>query len=284
MEKIIKWIQEHKKITTFLIGMCILAPILVIHFLFKIHSNCYWIEAEWEAGDVLGYFGDVLSFAGTVVLGYIAIAQTEKANQMNKELLEIEKNRIKPCVDITSTELSNIYFGESMRKKLQEVYAKNNPMLELIFTKKPRTGTTTKILLLQVPIYNSGKSDISRLFVKKVNNSYLAVSDPNNTGNEIIPMLLDKISLKAGEKTDLYICYEFEISKIGELYQEWYYKNAESVQPHLEMQLVLETVGGKRYVEDICCGSSWNSNMENTKEKMTRLIGSTIINVKETYD
>lgn len=50
------------------------------------------------------------------------------------------------------------------------------------------------------------------------------------------------------------------------------------------MQLVLETVGGKRYVEDICCGSSWNSNMENTKEKMTRLIGSTIINVKETYD
>ena len=111
MEKIIKWIQEHKKITTFLIGMCILAPILVIHFLFKIHSNCYWIEAEWEAGDVLGYFGDVLSFAGTVVLGYIAIAQTEKANQMNKELLEIEKNRIKPCVDITSTELSNIYFG-----------------------------------------------------------------------------------------------------------------------------------------------------------------------------
>ena len=68
----------------------------------------------------MGYFGDVLSFAGTVVLGYIAIAQTEKANQMNKELLEIEKNRIKPCVDITSTELSNIYFGESMRKKLQE--------------------------------------------------------------------------------------------------------------------------------------------------------------------
>lgn len=139
-------------------------------------------------------------------------------------------------------------------------------------------------MLLQVPIYNSGKSDISRLFVKKVNNSYLAVSDPNNTGNEIIPMLLDKISLKAGEKTDLYICYEFEISKIGELDQEWYYKNAESVQPHLEMQLVLETVGGKRYVEDICCESSWNSNMENTKEKMTRLIGSTIINVKETYD
>ena len=56
------------------------------------------------------------------------------------------------------------------------------------------------------------------------------------------------------------------------------------VQPHLEIQLVLEIVGGKRYVEDICCGSSWNSSMKNTKEKMTRLIGSTMINVKEIFD
>ena len=217
MEKIIKRIQEHKKITLFLIGMCILAPIVIIHFLFKICSNCYWIEAEWEAGDVLGYFGDILSFLGTIVLGYIAISQTEKANKMNKELLEIEKNRIKPCVDIDSTEFSNIYLGEAMRKKLQEVYEKNNPILELTFAKKIRTGKTSRVLLLQIQIYNSGSSDISRIFVKKVNNSYLAVSDPNNKENEIIPMLLDKISLKAGEKTDLYICYEFEISKIGEI-------------------------------------------------------------------
>lgn len=283
MEKIVKWIQEHKKITIFLIGMCILAPILVIHFLFKIHSGYYWIEAEWEAGDVLGYFGDVLSFVGTVVLGYIAIAQTEKANQMNKELLEIEKNRIKPCIDIISTEMSNIYLGETMRKKLQEVYMKNEPILELTFTKNPRTGIISSVLLLQIPIYNSGSSDISRIFVKKVN-SYLAVSDPNNQRNEIIPMLLDKISLKAGEKMNLYIKYAFEISKTGEVNQEWYYKNTESVLPHLEMQLELEIVGGKRYIEDICCGSNWNSSMENTKEKMTRLIGTTIINVKEICD
>lgn len=284
MEKIIKWIHEHRKITIFLIGMCILAPILVIHFLFKVHSNCYWIEAEWKAGDILGYFGDVISFVGTIILGYIAIAQTEKSNQMNKELLEIEKNRIKPCVDITATELSNIYLGEAMRKKLQEVHEKNNPILELTFTKKPRTGITTSILLLQIPIYNSGSSDISRIFVKKVHTSYLAVLDPNNKGNEIIPMLMDKISLKSGEKTDLYICYKFEISNVGEIDQEWYYEHAESVLPHLEMQLVLEIVGGKRYIEDICCGSSWNSSMENTREKMTRLIGSTLINVKEICD
>ncbi len=284
MEKILKWIQKHKKITIFLIIMCIFAPVLVINFLFKINSNCYWIEAEWEAGDVLGYFGDVLSFLGTVVLGYIAIAQTEKANQMNKELLEIEKNRIKPCVDISSTELSNIYIGQAMNKKMQEVYKKNKPILELTFTKKPRGESITNVLLLQIPIYNSGNSDISRIFVKKVKNSYLAVSDPNNNGNEIIPMLLDAFSLKAGEKKDLYIIYKFEVQKEEKVDKAWYLENAESVLPHLEMQLKLEIVGGKRFVEDICCGSSWNISMKNTEGKMTRRIGSTMINVKEIDD
>lgn len=201
MEKIIKWIQEHKKMTIFLIGICILLPILVIHFLFKVSTNCYWMETEWEAGDILGYFGDVLSFVGTVVLGYIAIAQTEKTNQMNKELLEIEKSRIKPCVDINEKELSNIYLGNSMIEKLDDVNEKNNPLLELTFTKEPRTGYTTRILLLQIQIYNSGSSDISEIFVEKVKNSYLAVADINNKGrNEIMPLLMDKISLKAGEK------------------------------------------------------------------------------------
>ena len=46
MEKIIKWIQEHKKITTFLIGMCILAPILVIHFLFKTTLGSYPLSGK----------------------------------------------------------------------------------------------------------------------------------------------------------------------------------------------------------------------------------------------
>lgn len=86
------------------------------------------------------------------------------------------------------------------------------------------------------------------------------------------------------KKTDLYICYKFEISQTEKIDKEWYYNNAELVLPRLEMQLGLEVVGGKRYVEDICCESSWNSGMENTKEKMTRRMVSTMINVKEIRD
>ena len=72
--------------------LIIILPIVIIHILFKWKSNCYWIEAEWNAGDALGYFGDVLSFVGTVVLGYIAVKQTERANKLNKELQLVKKD------------------------------------------------------------------------------------------------------------------------------------------------------------------------------------------------
>ena len=47
----------------------------VINLLFKINSNVSVLEAEWSAGDALGYYGAVLSFIGTVVLGALALYQ-----------------------------------------------------------------------------------------------------------------------------------------------------------------------------------------------------------------
>ena len=132
VEKIIKWIMRHKKSMIVLIIAIILFPIIAIHLLFKLQSNCYWIEAEWNAGEILGYFGDVLAFVGTVVLGYIAIAQTEKANHLNNELLDIEKNRIKPHLDISSMSLYKIYLEEDMKKKLNEINRSDSMIVNLL--------------------------------------------------------------------------------------------------------------------------------------------------------
>ena len=60
MEKILKWIKQHKIRMVLILAVIILLPIIVIHFLFKITTDCYWIHADWQSGDVLGYFGDVL--------------------------------------------------------------------------------------------------------------------------------------------------------------------------------------------------------------------------------
>ena len=70
MKEILQWIRKHKKLTMMLIVLIVFLPIIVIHILFKIKSNCYWIQAEWDAGYMLGYFGEVLSFIGTIILGY----------------------------------------------------------------------------------------------------------------------------------------------------------------------------------------------------------------------
>ena len=41
----------------------------VINILFKINATTDILVAEWSAGDALGYYGAILSFLGTVVLG-----------------------------------------------------------------------------------------------------------------------------------------------------------------------------------------------------------------------
>lgn len=160
MEKILNWIKLHKARTIFILAAIILLPIIVLHLLFKIRTDYYWIQADWQSGDVLGYFGDVLSFVGTIILGYVAIIQAEKANQLSNELLKIEKNRIKPCLDINA-QLYKIYLDEDMYNKLDEIKTDNMCALkmDLLYTSNPRGVYTTSSALIELDVLNSGHSD-----------------------------------------------------------------------------------------------------------------------------
>lgn len=68
--------------------------LLIIQILFTIEAPCKWLEAKWDAGDII-------SFAGTIVLGFIAISQTQYANQINKKLLEMQREDYLPLLEIT---------------------------------------------------------------------------------------------------------------------------------------------------------------------------------------
>lgn len=46
-----------------------------INLLFKVDTKINVFQAEWSAGDALGYYGAVLSFLGTVILGALALYQ-----------------------------------------------------------------------------------------------------------------------------------------------------------------------------------------------------------------
>jgi hypothetical protein len=90
-----EWIKKNKVL---FIIICIIVFIVLIgvpfgiNLLFKIQSNINIFEAEWTAGDALGYYGAVLSFIGTVVLGALALYQNHIIKQeADSRALLIEK-------------------------------------------------------------------------------------------------------------------------------------------------------------------------------------------------
>lgn len=95
----VEWIKKHKVLFAIICVMTLVALIGVpfaINLLFKVDTNIDVLHAEWSAGDALGYYGAVLSFLGTVILGALALYQNHiiKEEADKKAALIAEKERI----------------------------------------------------------------------------------------------------------------------------------------------------------------------------------------------
>ena len=89
----------------------------------------YWVGTFWSPiksdltpSDILGFLGDFLSAAGTVVLGIIAVKQTERANNISDRVLQLEEKIYdeahKPKLAIGNTKLySPEYYNTAMNKE-----------------------------------------------------------------------------------------------------------------------------------------------------------------------
>lgn len=73
--------------------LCSLVFLIAVHVLFKLSAPGYWLEPTWSAGELL-------SFAGTIVLGFVAVFQTRQANNISRRLMEKEINEAMPYVDL----------------------------------------------------------------------------------------------------------------------------------------------------------------------------------------
>lgn len=98
MDKIFNWIEKHKKISIFVLLAFVFLPILLSHLMFKKEAPYAFFEHTFEAGDLLGYFGAVLSFVATVVLGYITLKLNDKAIAQNDKILDLQYNQSKSIV------------------------------------------------------------------------------------------------------------------------------------------------------------------------------------------
>lgn len=91
-----KTLKEYKKTFVWFGFSSILILIITIPSLInEIYKLGYKIKnlyfTLWEAKDVLSFYGSFLSFLGTVILGALALWQNKKSNDINKDLLTLNK-------------------------------------------------------------------------------------------------------------------------------------------------------------------------------------------------
>lgn len=279
MEKILEWIKQNKGLVLFIIVILILLPIIVIHFLFKIRTGCYWIEADWESGDILGYFGDVLSFIGTVVLGYVAICQTEKANLLSNEMVKLEWERRKPFLDIIQNQRYEIKFGDEIINYLNEYDFENDMLITPCYIKEKRTGIVTSIAVMKIVVQNIGNSDIRNIFIK-TNYCYLSVRGPLEYKECVAYAVEGNTYIKAGEKKNLYIKFEQELDEDNGQIQEQiaWVEDGMHMMPAFDFDLHLVTSDGNEYKENLSCDTSV-SRLNHKTNEIVRNLGTINISV-----
>ncbi len=113
-----EWIKKHKIAVVVICALVVFTLIgvpFLINILFKINTGINVLQAEWSAGDALGYYGAVLSFIGTVALGVLALYQNHviKEEADKRETLLEERERIENMPKFRmSHKLSSGFAGE----------------------------------------------------------------------------------------------------------------------------------------------------------------------------
>lgn len=95
-----------------------------------------------NSGDLLNFYGSLLSFIGTIVLGVVASHQSWKANRLSERLLKIEEERYLPIVDIQEvmqlpSELADDTYNNSMQISLNDSEFYFNKKNDIEFCIKP---------------------------------------------------------------------------------------------------------------------------------------------------
>lgn len=93
MRRIAEWIKRHKLCSGLILLGTFILPILIVHLLFKIENGPIWLQAKWDAGDILTYVAGFEAFIGTVSLGALSLWQNEQIHNEHIESLE-------PCLSM----------------------------------------------------------------------------------------------------------------------------------------------------------------------------------------
>ena len=97
--EMVDWMATRKGLVLLIVVALFAVPLVIVHILFKLTTNQYWIYADWSSGDVISYIAGFEAFIGTTLLSILALWQNQKHKQENdikdQKLLQIENEKIR---------------------------------------------------------------------------------------------------------------------------------------------------------------------------------------------
>ncbi len=97
MKKLIEQIEKHPIRTVGIIAAMVVVVGLIgagiVHIAFKIHCSAEWLQAEWKAGDALGYVGAILSAIAATLMSAATVYIAYKSYQQSRLFQQKEEDR-----------------------------------------------------------------------------------------------------------------------------------------------------------------------------------------------
>lgn len=133
-----EWIKKQlTKPTTYIILFVISLVIpIIINEAYKFGQNWeYAYITMWRAEDALSFFGNYLSFFGTIILGAVAVFQTEKANEKTDSANTIATDALKQAErsnQLAQDALEQAKISNELSAQMQKLeHAKFMPMISV---------------------------------------------------------------------------------------------------------------------------------------------------------
>ena len=245
MKKIFVWIKSHVILTTIIsLLIATIAVPVIINELYKINKGYI---TEWGAADVLDYYGSVLSFISTTILGVATIILSVQANRTNDRLLELEYSKNKPCLKPVLGRYS-LYFGKELKETEKLKNGNNALLITPLFVTQPRSGLTTTIAVLSFKITNTGNSNIESIHIDSIDFG-LAVTHNLMTINKAT--IQGDTSFKINETRNILFEFkqEFFEDKKDEIINPDL--NDTDIMPYIFLELTIITQEGIKFKEQL---------------------------------
>lgn len=140
-----------------LLAVSLIIP-LIINETYKLGKG---YVTMWNAADVLSFYGSYISFWGTIILGFVAIYQNKKAQELNEQMQKLEQVQFISIISISKFEISK-------RSATTPTYLNSNMEINEILNLTLESFPSCNCYHIDVEFNNSSSFPIVQLCVQVI--------------------------------------------------------------------------------------------------------------------